>query len=177
MSAIPPNPAYSKLKPKARKFIDCYLTSAAWNATEAARQAGYKSPESLGPRLSKKYRSIIETQADLLQQSSLVSPKKVMEGLSEIALDKGNRASDRTKAYEILARIHGMLSEKMTVDIESSSLRRELGGLAQSLALGMVQASSQVVDAEQVSQAQGLLDAPTSSTLDPGKEDQGEGQP
>jgi len=38
----------SKLTNRQRVFVELYLTL--WNATEAARQAGYKNPNQLGPR-------------------------------------------------------------------------------------------------------------------------------
>lgn len=46
----------SKKKPgyltaKRRRFVEAYLTT--WNATEAARQAGYSYPGKVGPRLTK----------------------------------------------------------------------------------------------------------------------------
>lgn len=121
---------YLKLKPKARRFIDAYLTDAAFNSTEAARMAGYGSPQTLGPRLARKYSQLIDTQAELLKQSALVSPQRVVEGLSEIALRTTARDGDRIKAYEVLARIHGMLSDKLQVDVDSSSLRRELAAMS-----------------------------------------------
>lgn len=137
--------SYLKLRPKQRRFIDAYLTSARYNATEAARQAGYGSPQTLGGRLLKKLKYLIEEQELRLRESALVSPKQVMEGLSEIAQNAENRASDRTKAYEILARIHGMLQDKVSIDGDLTLVRRELGTvLAQVVEASIVEDSDKL---------------------------------
>lgn len=126
---------YRKLRPKVRQFVDRYLSTAGFNATEAARQCGYGSPQTLGPRLLKRYREIIEYKERDLREALSVSPREVVEGLSAIARDPQARHSDRTKAYEILARIHGMFSDTLKVELEPGALRRELSMAVEKLTL------------------------------------------
>lgn len=137
--------SWASLRPKQRKFIDCYLTTAHLNATQAAREAGYGSPETLGPRLLGKLRPLIAEQEQKLRESALMSPREVMEGLTTEAKSAESRPGDRIKALEILARIHGMLSEKLQVSVDVPAARAAVIGALSEL---RAQALQQPVEAE-----------------------------
>ena len=70
-----------KLTTKQRIFLETYL--ACWNATEAARVAGYKHPNTQGPRLLVNVR-IREAVEERLKVKALEADE-VLQALSEIA--------------------------------------------------------------------------------------------
>lgn len=98
--------AVEKLSLKRRRFIEAYLTS--WNATDAARKAGYKDPNKQGPRLlvNGGIKGLIEQRL----KESAMGADEVLKRLSDIArsdigdfLDIGSMAFsvDLNKAKEL----------------------------------------------------------------------------
>lgn len=129
----------ARMKPSHRVWFNSYIQDPARDATAAARVAGFGRTQSatstLGGRLRKRYRQVIDAYDLRLTQAQIVSPREVQEQLAKIVRDTTNRASDRLKALELVARILGMLQDKLTVDLDSSSLRRSLGTLSGRLAI------------------------------------------
>src|SRR5258705_3085836 len=70
-----------KLNPQQRVFLESYL--GCWNATEAARKAGYRQPQSQGQRLLKNVEIQRRIQSRLKQFH--LSTDMVLARLSEIA--------------------------------------------------------------------------------------------
>jgi phage terminase small subunit len=105
MSEQPAVPVPAKLSYKQRRFIEAYVTS--WNATEAARQAGYKHPNVQGPRML--VRVSIKAAIEQKLKEAAMGADEVLKRLSDIArsdigdfLDIGSMAFsvDLNKAKE-----------------------------------------------------------------------------
>lgn len=68
---------------KQRLFVEAYLGEAGGNATEAARRAGYRRPQDLGPRLVKN--SQVRVAIDARLAKAAMPANEVLARLSEIA--------------------------------------------------------------------------------------------
>lgn len=74
-----------RLTPKQRLFVDAYLVSL--NASEAARQAGYRSPRLLGQQLlaNPSLQSAIQARQAQLADANAVTPERVIQELALVA--------------------------------------------------------------------------------------------
>jgi hypothetical protein len=99
-------------------FISTYLANGR-NGAAAARAAGYagnnKHLTSRAAKLlsGKKIRKYLEDQAkEAALQGKCLSPDQVLEGLSREAI-KGENGHIRVSAFQVLAKYHGLLVEKV----------------------------------------------------------------
>lgn len=137
-----------KLNPvtgRRKLFIEAFLGPAAQNPAEAAKIAGYKAHISVGYRLRKSLAPHIEQLAREQHEAKVMSAKGVMEGLTEIAKKKDHK--DRTRALELLAKIHGLLTDKIDLTVDRKKLASELKEALGQLSLS-ASASSALVAAE-----------------------------
>lgn len=106
--AMPDRP----LTPKQQAFVLAY--AACGNATEAARQAGYKKPLQQGSENLEKLgiqRAIDELTADSLAASVMMANER-QQLWTEIARDKNEQTKDRLKASELLGKAQGDFIER-----------------------------------------------------------------
>lgn len=103
------------------------------NASEAARMAGYMQPRTMGMRLYRRLREHIDSELLTLRDRLIMNPDEVMQGITEVARDSHSR--DRLNALITLAKIHGLLSERVTLNLDPKQLKAELLGALQDLAL------------------------------------------
>ena len=132
------------LTEKQRRFVEAYIGKAQGNATEAARQAGYKGNEvtlsSVGaenlrkpqiaaaiekarrPRTRKAIADREEREAWLsaLMRGELTTTKLDAEGN---AVEVSAPMSDRVKANEILGKMNGDFIERREVDVSARVVR------------------------------------------------------
>jgi phage-related tail protein len=112
----------ARLKPSHRKWLDCFLRDPGRDATAATVAAGFggsrAGQNSIGSRLKRKYSQIIAAYDTRLAEASLLSPREVQEQLASIARDTKQETRDRLKALELIAKIHGMLSDKQPLSVE-----------------------------------------------------------
>jgi len=106
----------AELNAMQRKFVEAYTG----NATEAARIAGYKEPQSQGSRLLKN----VEIQKALKERSNKanrVIKKHIMNReqrqafLTEVVANQENEMKDRLKACDQLSKIDGDYINKVEV--------------------------------------------------------------
>ena len=116
---------------KADLFIQAYVGEARYNATEAARIAGYRAPRTSGPTLRKKYQPEIDKLMEAAKDKLKVSPDEAMEILAQVARERGNR--DRVRAVELILKVHGMFNDKMTLTLDRTQLQRDLDTVLQQL--------------------------------------------
>lgn len=109
---------------KADLFIQAYIGEARYNATEAARIAGYRAPRTSGPTLRKKYQAEIDQLMASAKDRLKVTPDEAMEILAEVARERGNR--DRIRAVELILKVHGMLNDKVNLTLDRTQLQRDL---------------------------------------------------
>lgn len=83
-------------------------------------------------RLFRRLRETIEKELLTLRDKLIMSPDEVMTGITEVARDKHSK--DRLNALITLAKIHGLLSEKVTLNLDPKQLKSDLLSALQSLA-------------------------------------------
>lgn len=123
-----------KLTNKQRAFIDAYCGASKFNATDAARRAGYKHPHVQGAQnLSKLSAQIAERMEKLKEKSgsSIMSQQEVAQRLSSFAdgsikvqqlanngklVDAPVSPKDQLKALELLGKSYGMFVEKKEIN-------------------------------------------------------------
>lgn len=123
-----------KLTNKQRAFIDAYCGASKFNATDAARRAGYKHPHVQGAQnLSKLSAQIAERMEKLKEKSgsSIMSQQEVAQRLSSFAdgsikvqqlanngklVDAPVSPKDQLKALELLGKSYGMFVDKKEIN-------------------------------------------------------------
>jgi hypothetical protein len=131
-----PDPLKS-LSPRQRLFVMAYISDARFNATEAARQAGYTAKgHGLEVVASRLLRSVeVRSAIDYLLGPRLMTGDEVLTAIRAHADHSDARI--RVRALELLARAHGLLADRLKVegtvnvsqlsDAELEALRRKLG--------------------------------------------------
>lgn len=104
-------PKQTKLNPKQKLFVEVYLQS--YNASEAARQAGYS--ESMANKLMKNQLVTASINQGINQalKKAKIDNQSVVGQLTQIALEqnpveKGMRWSDKLRALELLGKHLGL---------------------------------------------------------------------
>lgn len=131
-----------KITNKQQTFIDAYCSVSKFNATDAARRAGYKHPNVQGTQnLVKLSDEIAQRMQELKEKSgaSIMSQQEVAQRLSRFAdgsikvqqlanngklVDAPVSPKDQLKALELLGKSYGMFVDKKEV---SGNLDIEIG--------------------------------------------------
>lgn len=90
----------------------------------AARKAGYTNPYRSAQMLQSIWGDKLAEIEDRVKSSVVLTSKDVLGRLSVVAQDV--RHKDHVRALEILARVHGLLSDKMDVRVDLSTLTQQL---------------------------------------------------
>lgn len=103
---------------KQKAFCDYYI--ATLNATESAEKAGYskKTARSIGAENLTKP-DIKEYIAEKLQKadkSRIATAEEVLEYLTTVVRNEGEKTCDRTKAAELLGKRYAIFAEKIEAD-------------------------------------------------------------
>ena len=123
-----------KLTQKQHRFVDAYCSVSEFNATDAARRAGYKHPNKQGPENLVKLGTVIAQRMEALQKktgSSIMNQQEVAERLSKFAdgsikvqqlanngklVDAPISPKDQLKALELLGKSYGMFVDKKEIN-------------------------------------------------------------
>lgn len=112
--------AETGLTEKQKAFCDYYITCHG-NATEAAKQAGYKAKNARGigaENLTKpnilKY---IQERMKVIESNRIASAEECMQILTSIARGEG-KDSDKVKAIELVLRVNGSFNDKLSIKTE-----------------------------------------------------------
>ena len=123
-----------KLTQKQQRFVDAYCSVSEFNATDAARRAGYKHPNKQGPENLVKLGTVIAQRMETLQKktgSSIMNQQEVAERLSKFAdgsikvqqlanngklVDAPISPKDQLKALELLGKSYGMFVDKKEIN-------------------------------------------------------------
>jgi hypothetical protein len=107
-----------------KAFWVAYGTEARRNATAAARIAGYAHPNVQGAKLKARWPKVLEIVNRQYLESVGVKPDELVSHLAEIIRDPDHK--DRMRAIEVNAKMHGMLSEKLSIELDRQSLMRQI---------------------------------------------------
>lgn len=130
------------LSVKQEQFCQAYVSNG-HNATQAAITAGYseKTTHSSGPRLldhvgikarlAELEREVID-KASAIRDDRIASAAEVLAELSDIGMNREGelgaieiRASDKTRALDLMARHHGLLVERVEVTTNIADTLRQ----------------------------------------------------
>lgn len=114
------------LTPKRKKFLDYYFGEANRVATRAAKLAGYRCEGTAGSRTKRLLAKEIAARELELAESSRMSADEVLVSLTEIARDANHK--DRCRALELMAKIHGLMAEKLNITLDRKGMQQELSG-------------------------------------------------
>lgn len=123
-----------RLTNKQKAFIDAYCGASKFNATDAARRAGYKQPHVQGTQNLSKLSAEIAKRMEKLKEksgSSIMSQQEVAQRLSNFAggsikvqqlanngklVDAPVSPKDQLKALELLGKSYGMFVDKKEIN-------------------------------------------------------------
>lgn len=112
-------------------MLDAYEKVTNGDEQEAARIAGYKWPEKVAYAIKKRYWKAFEDADDRRVNAAIMSSRELEERIVMLARNPAHR--DHFKALELLAKIHGKLDPKVTVQLERGSLATQIDDLLVSM--------------------------------------------
>ena len=126
------------LRLKQRLFVEAYLGQAAGNGTEAARLAGYKGSQATLAQVGHENlrKPEISAAVERRVEKSAMESDEVLSELSRVArMDPRipGAAAPKVRALEILAKIHGLTSERLQISMDRGQLEHALDDLIQQL--------------------------------------------
>lgn len=103
------------LNNRQRAFVKAYVGKARYNATEAAKAAGYApaSARNQGHRMM--INDDIRAAIDARLRPHLASPNEILTEIKSIAYDAEEETRDRLKALDMLTKAAGLLVQKVEV--------------------------------------------------------------
>ena len=117
---------------KFRAFLAAYVGDAMLNLSEAARMAGYGSPEKRAHALKRKYPEVFE-RAELAFRSSLsMGAEEAVERMAAIA--RSSKHKDHFNAVKTLLTMHGKLDTSVKVTLSRGELNQALDEVIAQLA-------------------------------------------
>ena len=119
---------------KKQLFLDHYFGKAERNATHAARLAKYADPVKAGPRLKHQLRDLIATKELELADKAIALGRETHELITQIARSSDVNVSARLKALELLAKVNGLTSDKVSLSVDRAGLEAELSTALRQLA-------------------------------------------
>lgn len=115
------------LSAQERQFIDAYLGKAGEVPAEAARLAGYSNGSAIGSTLLRRLRQAIEQERTQRWNSLFMGPEELIAQISWYARNGkivGRGVS--IKSQDTLARIHGLLQDKLQLSFDRPALLADL---------------------------------------------------
>lgn len=109
--------ALKKLNERQRRFVESYCGPAMGNASEAARQAGYKFPDVQGARLlgNVSVKAAILELSEKVRSAAILTVEQCKELLSRIAQDPAVEPKDQISAIDKLLKASGAYLERREV--------------------------------------------------------------
>jgi len=106
------------------RFMVAYQGAARLDGVEAARLAGYKSPAKAFAQLRRTRRAELEEAELAFRERLTMDWPEVAEGIAAVA--RAEKHKDRLKALELLARIHGKLDPKLSIQFDRRTLETHI---------------------------------------------------
>lgn len=117
--------ALKKLNERQRRFVESYCGPAMGNATEAARQAGYKFPDVQGARLlgHVSVKAAILELSEKVRSAAILTVEQCKELLSRIAQDPAVEPKDQISAIDKLLKASGAYLERREVTHHGAEIK------------------------------------------------------
>lgn len=114
-----------KLNERQRRFVEAYCGPAMGNATEAARQAGYKFPDVQGARLlgHVSVKAAILELSEKVRSAAILTVEQCKELLSRIAQDPEVEPKDQISAIDKLLKASGAYLERREVTHHGAEIK------------------------------------------------------
>jgi len=119
------SPAGVKLTPKRRSYLAAYFGPAKQSPTEAARIAGLPNPNVSGAQYKKRLLHVIDALTLKALEVGCLGAQEVIQEVSLIAKNDPS-TSNRLRALEMLAKIHGLLTDKVAVTLDRKQLEIDI---------------------------------------------------
>lgn len=109
---------------QAKQWLRFYFNEAQGDARRAAELAGYKSAAIWGKKLKAKFKKEIAERELELAESRQMKAQEVVEELTIISRDRDH--PQQVRALEILTKIHGLQSDKVSISVDRGKLMKDL---------------------------------------------------
>ena len=113
-----------RLTAQRAKFIELYFGPCLFNATEAAKRAGFKHPTVTGSKLKRILAPLMAAKEIELASKLEATGKEVRERLTNISRQDGHK--DQLRALELLAKIQGQLTDNIKIKADRSQMEEQL---------------------------------------------------
>lgn len=117
--------ARAKVTAKRLRWLDHMFGEANLDPIRAAELCKFKRPHLTGPMIMRDLQEIVDLISREKNNLLLLEGNQILQGIGDIAVN-GNNETNRLKAYELLAKIHGMLNEKLAISLDRRSLLKQL---------------------------------------------------
>jgi hypothetical protein len=157
-----------RITKKLALMLEAYKGEAKLNVTEAARLAGYGCPKAVGARIRRQHRELFDRAEVEMKEALVMGGRELDERITNLARNEDHK--DHYKALELLAKIHGKLSEKVDITIKKGSLDTSLDSLL--LVMLQARAKQQSLPADVIDVALPQLQStnPTEDDTNPSKQ-------
>lgn len=114
-----------RLNPKRRRFLSLYFGDARQNPTKAAELMGMSRPDVSGVHYRKVLAKVIAELEVKALEAGILGAQETLREISYLALHASTE-TNRLRALELMAKIHGLLSEKVTLTLDRKQLERDI---------------------------------------------------
>jgi sugar-specific transcriptional regulator TrmB len=119
---------------KLAALVEAYKGQAKLNATEAARLAGYRNPATVAWGLKRKYPEVFAEAEREFREKFKLTDDELDEIPASIARNTQESPQNRLKAVELIGRMKGKFSDKVTINVTRSELQKQLDEALASIA-------------------------------------------
>lgn len=134
----------SGIGPMGRRFLREFAGTLWLDPVLAAERAGYSKPPEDAKRLLAKFEKIIERQKMQLYTWQIMSAQEAKMILSAHGRGQVPMTATQIKAIELMLRVHGLLSDKVDVNLPGSDLEMAVLRLTQQSARPQLEPSKAV---------------------------------
>lgn len=116
-----------KVSSKWRAFVAAFEGEAKLDGVEACRIAGYSNPRRAWWQLRQRRRLDLEEIEKRFRERLTMDWPEVESGIAAVARNESHK--DRLKALELLAKIHGKLDPKLSIQFDRTTLENHIADI------------------------------------------------
>ena len=114
-----------KLTSRVKRFLTFFETTAQLDAVEAARMTGYTAPHQAASKLERIWFDKLEDARVRVRGKLVMDATETQQRIAAVARDITHK--DHVRALELVARIHGLLSDKLDIKVSRGDVASHLG--------------------------------------------------